>query len=357
MAHQIDFSKGRAAMFTVKETAWHGLGEVLSSAPTLADALTLGGLDYEVALEPLVATYENNGIKMSVPVPGHSAVMRLDTNTSLGVVGSTYNALQNDDAFRPLEPLIESGVATIETGGALRGGRDVWMLVKFNIDDPKVRDVFRDEVEPYGLISNNHNGSRKVVLQETPIRVVCANTLGLALDAVRDTNGRLLSNKKLEKAITVRHTKNVKENVVQAAAELFGRITNRYSIIADQYAAMQQTILTEQQFARVVLDVLAPLPEKPKSERKDNIAVAAFERATDRAVVRRDRLATLWTDGDGHVGNHSAWEAYNAATQSLDHDANMWKVENRLEALFDGTLAKSKQEVVEAIVAECYATA
>lgn len=328
-------------MFSVKETPWHELGEVLAGAPTMRDALSLGGLDFDVELDPMIATFIQNGVTMNVPVPDAFAVRRTDRNDVLGTVGPSYHALQNRDAFAVLEPLVDAGIATIETGGSLRGGRDVWMMVKFNIDDAKVRDILRDEVEPFGLISNNHNGTRKVVVQETPIRVVCANTLGFAL-------------RKLTKAITVRHTSNVKERTIDAAAQLFGDITKRYQAIADQYAAMKATTLSEKQFAAVVLDVIAPLPGEPK-ERKDNIAKAAHERATDRAMVKRNRLTDLWTDGDGHVGDMSAWEAYQGAVQSLDHDADIWKSDNRLESLFDGQLSKWKQDVVEAVVNLCVA--
>jgi phage/plasmid-like protein (TIGR03299 family) len=340
MAHELDTrSNGVAAMFSVRETPWHELGTLLSNAPTFAEAMTLGGLDFDVELHPMRASI--NGVM--VDVPDNRAVVRMDRNDVLGVVGPSYHVLQNADAFRVLEPLVDSGVATIETGGTLRGGRDVWMMAKFNVDDAKVRSVLGDEVQPYALISNNHNGARKVTLQETPIRVVCANTLGFALNRI---DGR----RKLDKAITVRHTTNVGQYVVDAAADLFSSLVDRYRAIADQYQALKTVALSEALFAKHVLDVLTPLPDAPKSERKDNIAKAAFERATERAQVRRDRLTTLWTEGDGHQGDHSAWEAYNAATQSLDHDADLWKAGNRLESLFDGSLAKQKQDVIESLM-------
>jgi len=348
MAHELDFNaNGTAAMFSVKETPWHRLGEVLAEAPSFEEAMEKGGLNFEVETTPMrtLVPVNESGDTIEVEVPNHRAVVRMDRKTVLGVVGPSYHVLQNRDAFRVLEPLVDAGLATIETGGTLRKGRDVWMQTKWNLTDPMVTEVLGSEVQPYALISNNHSGDRQVDLRETPIRVVCANTLGFALAD------------KLARAIKVRHRANVKERVVDAATELFANVTARYQKIAEQYALLKQTTLDEQMFAMLVLDVIAPLPDASKvAERKDNIAKAAFERAMARAEAKRTRLTYLWENGDGHTGNHSAWEGYNAATQSLDHDAELWggKVD-QLESMFDGSIARDKQAVIEALVG--YATA
>jgi phage/plasmid-like protein (TIGR03299 family) len=341
MAHELDFlTNGSAAMFSVRQTPWHRLGDVLTDAPDF-DSTMNTFFDWDVELHPMTTLVPVNesGDTIEVSVPGNRAVVRMDRKTVLGVVGPSYTVLQNRDAFRVLEPLIDNGMASLETGGVLREGRDVWMMTKWNITSPLVRDILGTEVQPYALIANNHTGDRKVVLKETPVRVVCANTLGFAL---RD----------LSKAITVPHRANVKERVVDAAMALFSNVVTRYEAIAQQYAALKATVLTEQMFAALVLDVLAPLPDASKiNERKDNIAKAAFERATVRAEERRDRLTYLWANGDGHTGDASAWEAYNAATQSLDHDTTLWggKVDH-LESMFDGSIARDKQAVIDSLV-------
>lgn len=344
MAHELDVkANGEAAMFSVIETPWHKLGTILAAAPTFREGLEVGGLDFDVELRPLTTTFEiREGETVEIAVPEHRAVVRTDRMNGdgvLGVVGSSYHVLQNVDAFSVLEPLIDAGVASLETGGALRGGRDVWMMVRFNIDDEKVRRVLGEEVVPFGLISNNHNGSRQVTLQQTPIRVVCANTLAMAHAG---------------HGIKVRHTTNVGTRTVEAAKELFANLTKNYRTIADQFEAMKARILTAKEFEKAVLDVLAPLPDASKmKDRKDNIAKAAFERATERANVKRNRLSALWIDGKGHTGDNSAWEAMNGAVQSLDHDEDMWKSDDRLASMFDGTLATAKAQVTNAVFALC----
>jgi len=329
-------------MFSVRETPWHRLGTVLTAAPSFDEAMELGGLNFEVELHPMTTSVSLNeiGSTVTLDVPNHRAVVRMDRKTVLSVVGPSYHVLQNRDAFRVLEPLVDSGLASIETGGTLRAGRDVWMQTIWNISDPFVRDVLGTEVKPYVLISNNHSGDRQVDLRETPQRVVCANTLGFALAD------------KMTRAIKVPHRANVKSRVVEAATELFSTVTARYVKIAQQYAALKATVLEEEMFSMLVLDVIAPLPDATKvNDRKDNIAKAAFERATARAEARRTRLTHLWENGDGHTGDHSAWEAYNSVTQSLDHDVALWggKVD-QLESMFDGTIARDKQAVIDALV-------
>jgi hypothetical protein len=119
-------------MFSVRTTPWHREGTILNQAPSLEDALRLGGLDFEVEVRPLytrqqpapalpdVFTYERAGDAF--------ATVRTDRESVLGIVSGRYQPLQNRDAFGVLEPLLDAGLASLETGGTLRGGRDVWML-------------------------------------------------------------------------------------------------------------------------------------------------------------------------------------------------------------------------------------
>lgn len=221
----------------------------------------------------------------------------------------------------------------IETAGALRQGRDVWMLVRFNLDEPAVKEVFASEVIPFGLLSNNHAGQRRVVLQETPVRVVCANTLGMALSEPGAKVG-------------IRHTLNVEKRTVDAANALWGALIERYRNIAQQYRQLKAAFLDEALFRELVLDKVAPLPLTSGN------SVPPSSRAIERQVARRERITHLWTGGPEHRGDHSAWEAYNAVAQSLDHDQELWKTRgSRAASLFDGHLARAKQMVLDALVA------
>jgi phage/plasmid-like protein (TIGR03299 family) len=334
MAHELDSrADGTGAVFSVRQTPWHREGTVLRDAPTLEEALQVGGLDFEVEVRPLFVRSEPVPDVPSftyVPAGNAAATVRIDCGSVLGIVTDRYQPLQNRDAFGVLEPLLDAGLASLETGGALRGGRDVWMLVRFNVTSPIVREVFADEVIPYGLISNNHSGQRKVMVQETPVRVVCANTLSLALGD-------------RSRALGVRHTASVEARTVEAARQLWSGLIERYERAARQYQVLKARHIDAALFRRLVLDVASPISPKLAG---GNLTPRQ-EGARSRVVARRLRIRELWTEGTGHSGDLSMWEAYNAVAESIDHDAQLWRVRGpRTAALLDGRLREIKGRVL-----------
>lgn len=333
MPAELDYSKGRAAILSVGQTPWHREGLVMEEPPkSIDEALKQAQLDFDVELVPL---YHPGAAGCMEKVADHLAVRRNDVDSILGVVGSRYTPLQNRDAFRILQPLLDSGKANIETCGALREGRDVWLLVRFDVQDPVVQETFADEVVPFGLLSNNHAGERRVVMQETPIRVVCSNTLGMALSGD-------------DRRVKIRHTVNVEARAVEAAKELWGVLIERYHGIAEQYKRLKASFLDEALFRELVLDTAAPIP--PALQRPGLARQAAATR--DRVEAKRARIAHLWTHGPEHRGDQSCWEAYNAVAQSVDHDGNLWPTRGlRTASLFDGSLARVKQRTLDALAA------
>lgn len=330
MAHELDvnLATGRLASFAVGETPWHKEGFTLDAPPSFSEALRLAGSDYDVALEPLHV--ELNGMMLKSPTG--KACVRTDRNEILGVVGDDYRPIQNRDAFRVLEPLIDQGLAMIETGGTLRHGADAWFLVRFNLDDSEVRASFGSEVQPYACIATNHTGRRKVVCMETPIRVVCANTLSAAFG----NHGN---------AVAVSHRgENGTARMIEAAESLFSGLVMRYRGIAERFQVMREATLTVEAFTRSVLDTAAPIPTDEKSPR--------YKSMVDRALDRRNALTASWERGIGHSGNHSAWEAFNGAVELFDH-GDLWKVRgSKVASLMDGSLASLKSDVLTAILAE-----
>jgi phage/plasmid-like protein (TIGR03299 family) len=338
MAHELDTrADGTAAVFSLRKTPWHREGTVLRDAPSLEEALRVGGLDFQVDVRPLFVRSQpvpDVPIFTYDPAENAAATVRTDRGTVLGVITERYQPLQNRDAFGVLEPLLDAGLASLETGGALRGGRDVWMLVRFNVESPIVQEVFADEVIPFGLISNNHAGQRKVVVQETPIRVVCANTLSLALGD-------------RSRALGVRHTASVELKTVEAARQLWSSLIERYETAARQYQALKARHIDTALFRRLVLDVASPVP--PELQRGS--LTPRQEAARSRVVARRMRVTQLWTEGTGHSGDRSMWEAYNAVAESIDHDGDLWRVRgSRTAALMDGRLGDIKSRVLATLV-------
>lgn len=157
-------------MFSVRETPWHGLGRIIMDAPASREALELAGLDWQVESRNI---YSGTGAM----IPGYRANVRSTDDAVLGVVSDRYRIVQNEEAFQFTDDLLGEGV-TYETAGSLQGGKKVWMLARL----PRKYLIAGDQVVPYLVIFNSHDGSSGVKVAMTPIRVVCQNTLNLALN-------------------------------------------------------------------------------------------------------------------------------------------------------------------------------
>lgn len=162
-------------MFSAREAAWHGLGIVVEDAPTSEDAIRLAGLDWEVLQQKV---YTEDGLR----IDGSFANVRSSDMKPLGVVGSRYKIVQNVDAFKFTDALLGEGVK-YETAGSLNDGKTVWMLAKL----PNKYEILGDKVDPYIVFTNTHDGSGAVKVAMTPVRVVCQNTLNMALNSAKRT--------------------------------------------------------------------------------------------------------------------------------------------------------------------------
>ena len=165
-------------MFYTREKPWHGLGVRVAEAPNSADALQLAGLDWEVRKEPI---YSADGSC----IPGYKANIRDTDQKVLGVVTDRYKVIQNTEAFAFTDALLGEGVR-YETAGSLQGGR----------------------ISPYLVFSNTHDGSGSVKVAITPIRVVCNNTLNLALANAK-------------RSFSMIHTGDIAEKMQEAKDTLF----------------------------------------------------------------------------------------------------------------------------------------
>ena len=159
-------------MFSVREVPWHGLGTIVQEAPTSKDALHLAGLDWNVISNPIF-TADGKEIE------GWKSNVRDSDNTVLGIVSNKYKIVQNAEAFEFTDELISDDVK-YETAGSLRNGKQIWLLAKM----PKVK-VVGDDVDPYVCFTNSHDGLGSIKVCMTPVRVVCNNTLNLALSNKR----------------------------------------------------------------------------------------------------------------------------------------------------------------------------
>lgn len=251
MAHNLNFNEklGREAFFSVKEKPWHKLGVVVDKSPTAAEALVLGGLDYNVAKGALYADTPDGG-KM---VENHFSTYRTDTNQVMGIVGRKYQPLQNRDAFSFFDSIIEAGEAVYETAGALGHGEIVFITAKLK-NQISVGD---DKIEQYVFLTNSHDGSSCVVAAITPVRIVCNNTLCAALNTSSDK-------------ITLRHTKSVAERI-KLASRLMETFNNVHVATEQEYNLFANTSITDENVRKLVEEVFKPKKEEISNASSDFI--------------------------------------------------------------------------------------
>lgn len=280
-------------------------------------------------------------------------IYRVDTGVKIGrSVGKDYKIVTNQEAFEVLKPLIDERVAAIETGGVLREGADAWLMVRWNLDkfSDEVKAVFdRDGgIQPYSTVMTNHNGRRPVLLGNTPIRIVCANTLGAAEVDAADNVSRWES---------IYHNGQAGVKLVSAAEKLFSGVVQKYERIAKFYKLLMECRLDQEWFDKLVLDVVAPERSKlPNFNPEAKFAGTIVERDE----IKRMRLTNLWTQGKGHTGEKNAWYAYNAVTQALDHDTDLWPLRSgcfRTASLLEGTYAELKNQVLDGLTQYAIGTA
>ncbi len=160
-------------MFYARVAPWHGLGVCVENAPTSKEALELSGLDWNVIQRPIMT-------EDSVPIPGYKANIRDTDNKVLGVVSDRYRVVQNSEAFAFTDALLGEGVR-YETAGSLQDGKKIWLLAKL----PEKYIMEDEQIDPYLVFSSSHDGSGAIKVAMTPVRVVCQNTLNLALGSAK----------------------------------------------------------------------------------------------------------------------------------------------------------------------------
>lgn len=231
-------------MFYTRVAPWHGLGTCVENAPGSQEALKVAGLDWKVVQKPIFT--EEGQL-----VGGFKANIRDRDNQILGVVTDRYKVVQNEEAFAFTDQLLGEGV-TYETAGSLQGGRRTWILAKL----PQRYIISGDEITPYLVFMNSHDGTGAIKAAMTPIRVVCQNTLNLAL-----------SNAK--RSWSANHVGNINGKLDDA----------RYTLLyADKYMAelgrsidrLNQIRLSDQKVYEYI-NTLFPLADNATEQQKKNL--------------------------------------------------------------------------------------
>jgi phage/plasmid-like protein (TIGR03299 family) len=316
--------------FFAQRRAWHGLGTVLEQAPSVADALRLAGLDWEVQELELAASGPNF---MDLPIPDHKALVRSTDGSVLGVVGSNYTVVQNADLLANFEQPVADGLLRLESAGSLKEGRRVWILGRYG--DP-VEVNGSDAVLPYLLIATGHDGTMGVAVANTPIRVVCWNTLSAAVGA------ESWSETARTGVIRIAHTAGALARV-KAATDAVIEARAAFDRSMTAYRGFARTAITEagvREMARTVFDrelvaaretlrklqtTRAQRSEMMRVDQREEVAtmIADLEKtlADWKPGRTEDKVVAAYREAPGaKEAGETVWGAVNAITYYIDHD-------------------------------------
>jgi phage/plasmid-like protein (TIGR03299 family) len=283
MAHNID------SMAYYGETPWHGLGTSIPARANASQMIVAAGLNWEVSMTPIPNVGAHADKKAR-----RFHLLRMPRNPDeievpLGVVSPRYRALQNKEAFEFFDPIIGDSKAVFETAGSLGNGERIWVLAKV---PGEIRVIGDDICSKYLLLSNAHDGRGSVSVKFTPIRVVCQNTLILALESG-------------EKAHNIRHSKHMQDRM-KDVQELLGLIWKTFQKAEELF----------QSLAKVQVDAV----------RLDTYLEAVYPRTEEQRKAKKrpdrwERVAKLFEDGDSPDlrPDHTLWGAYNSVTRFEDY--------------------------------------
>ena len=287
-------------MFYTREKPWHGLGIRVAEAPSSEEALRLAGLDWQVKQEPV---YTDTG----EAIPGYKANIRDRDRRVLGVVTDRYKIIQNKEAFAFTDALLGKGVR-YETAGSLQGGRRVWLLARL----PKEYIISGEQVSPYLVFSNTHDGSGAVKVALTPVRGVCCKTLNRALDTAK-------------RSWSMIHIGNIRDKLQEAEDTLF--MAEAYMMqLGKEFGNLQRQKITDRQVAEYI-EMLLPLEKDATAIQNKNIT-----------KLREDMAHRYYDAPDLQGTGKNAYRFLNAVSDFATHAKPLRRTANHKENLFMRTM-------------------
>ena len=287
-------------MFYVRETPWHGLGTRVLEAPSSQEALRLSGLDWNVIQEPIY-TKENERI------PSYKANVRDSDRKTLGVVTDRYKVIQNTEAFAFTDALLGEGVR-YETAGSLQDGKRIWLLAHM----PHEYIIGGEHISPYLVFINTHDGSGAVRVAITPVRVVCSNTLNLALAQAK-------------RSWSMIHTGNVQGKLEEAKETLL--MAREYmDELGKEFENLRKKELSDKKVLDFI-EILIPKDENFTPQQKKNV-----QRLRDDMKLRYFEAPDLKDVG------RNAYRFINAVSDFATHAEPLRKTQNYKENLFSRTI-------------------
>lgn len=282
-------------MFYVRETPWHGLGTKVMEAPASEEALKIAGLDWKVY---------TTGKEL---IEGFKVNVRDTDRRVLGVVSDRYKIVQNQEAFSFTDELLGEGVR-YETAGSLQNGRKVWLLARM----PHEYIISGERITPYLVFFNSHDGSGAIKAALTPIRVVCQNTLNLALSTAK-------------RSWSMIHTGNIQGKIQEARDTLF--LAEKYmDSLGKEFESLRKKKLSDRQVQEYI-EILLPIEDGSTPQQIRNMK-----------RLREDLEMRYYDAPDLKDLGNNGYRFVNAVSDFATHGNPLRRTANYKENLFSRTV-------------------
>ena len=315
MSHDIDDSTGQPAMAYVGAEPWHGLGEKLPAGQPIEVWKQAARLDWTIQMVPVQYQFDGRSRVM----PERFVLTRSDTGSALSVVSGDYQVVQPAEVLEFYRDLVAQRHYTLETAGALDGGRKVWALAKTGMV-ANVGGNAADQLGAYVLLATSCDKSLATTVSFTSIRVVCQNTLGFAFNDMSANRRR---------HIKVEHTKRFDHESVKESLGLIDEAWSNFLARVNPMASLGLSDALAQTFFESLFVSSDEMGGKPISVAKS------------REVYQ---LMSLFKSAHGQnlaTAKGTLWGAVNAVTYYTDH-VRPTKTTERIDSAWFGSGAALK---------------
>ncbi|MCW3481626.1 DUF932 domain-containing protein [Neisseriaceae bacterium JH1-16] len=310
MAHLVE------TMAYVGDTPWHGLGNQLTAHQPFTTWLTEAGMDWTIEQSDVLFNVPSDGLHIRSHADA-KVLYRSDTLAPLSIVSNRYKVVQPSEVLHFYQDLVHAGGFELETAGVLKGGRKLWALARTG-QETLLRAG--DNVKAYLLLATSCDGTLATTAQFTSVRVVCNNTLQMA---VGDKTG----------AVKVPHSTVFDP---QAVKEALGLGLSSWDRFIGNLRQLTRRPVSPQEAKQYFADVL----DEAMLVGDDSVASKAMQQLT--ALYSGAGMGSMLTGTRG-----TAWGLLNAMTEFVDHRRRARSQDYRLDSAWFGAGATLKQKAFD----------
>lgn len=282
----------------IRTATWEAVGSNISAATSVEEALKISGLDYTVEKVPVF-------LEDGTPIPGAFCTKKEGTNDTFGVVGSQFEIIQNQEALSFVDNLVSEGLTFVKAG---ENHKMLYLIGKL----PSI-EVLGDEVTPYLIFQNSHNGSTTLKATIAPLRIVCQNQFNLTF-------------RKAVNKISLRHTKSIKGRL-HTAQQVLLQNTEYLSEFQKQALGLAQEKVSKKQVDTLLDGIFEIKPEFNPTQVR-------------RMEEKRDRFLSAYQADDNQNFLGTKWGLINAYTDFVTHKPLRKETPQALENHFIKTTLK-----------------